>query len=283
MESTTTTLSPSLKHQLQPICLCPLGFSGAMCQQRINVTKPAFRPHSGYSSYIAYDPIPRFIDWFQLKFHFVTKNITQISLLLYSGNDKGPQPLSMLLSHRNKNNNYHNHDAPSSITTTQSAHLRQVEGDHVMSTGFDQAMADAHPEPVSDFFAITFLQGFVALTWNLGSGTQRITTPSRIDNRLNIHTLFAGRSGRQAWLKVDGMRNVTGKTPGPLYRLNSDSNELYIGGYKSYKFEGLSHDLPLHQGFQGCIFDLGFRVRNRLYLPRPIQGRNVKNCFEEDC
>lgn len=245
-----------------------------MCQLRINVTKPSFRPTSGYSAYIAYDPIPRFIDWFQLKFHFVTKNISQISLLLYSGNDRGPQPLSMLLNHR-----YHEFSSTPSPLARQTA----LETNHMMSSGFDQTMADAHPEPVSDFFAITFLQGFVALTWNLGSGTQRITTPSRIDNRLNIHTLFAGRSGRQAWLKVDGMRNVTGKTPGPLYRLNADSNELYIGGYKSYRFEGLSHDLPLHQGFQGCIFDLGFRVKNRLYLPRPIGGRNVKNCFEEDC
>ncbi|ODN02982.1 Protein eyes shut [Orchesella cincta] len=266
----STTLSPLVYEKLQPICLCPLGFSGLVCQHKLNVSKPAFQPISGYSSFVAYDPIPRFVDWFQLKFHFVTKNISQISLLLYSGNNRGPQPLHY-------NNHHHSHH--SLITTTVSS-IADENNNHM---GFDQSVADARPEPVSDFFAVTFLQGFVALTWNLGSGTQRITTPSRVDNRLNIHTLFAGRSGRQAWLKVDGMRNVTGKTPGPLYRLNSDSNELYIGGYKSYKFEGLSHDLPLHQGFQGCIFDLGFRVKNRLYLPRPIRGRNVKNCFEEDC
>ncbi|CAL8074012.1 unnamed protein product [Orchesella dallaii] len=266
----STTISPQVFEKLQPICLCPLGFSGLVCQHKINVSKPAFQPVSGYSSFVAYDPIPRFVDWFQLKFHFVTKNISQISLLLYSGNNRGPQPLFLTNNHHNSHH---------TLSTTVSS-LADENNNHM---GFDQSLVDARPEPVSDFFSITFLQGFVALTWNLGSGTQRITTPSRIDNRLNIHTLFAGRSGRQAWLKVDGMRNVTGKTPGPLYRLNSDSNELYIGGYKSYKFEGLSHDLPLHQGFQGCIFDLGFRVKNRLYLPRAIRGRNVKNCFEEDC
>lgn len=267
-EQDTSTPAPLPQAQLKPLCLCPLGYSGKLCEHKLNVTKPAFAPVSGYSSYIAYDPIPRFIDWFQLKFHFVTKNISQISLLLYSGNDRGAQPLHI----------------PGNMESATPKLTHNTTTNYQMITaGFDQTMADAHPEPMSDFFAITILQGFIALTWNLGSGTQRITTPSRIDNRLNIHTLFAGRNGRQAWLKVDGMRNVTGSTPGPLYRLNAESNKLYIGGYKSFRFEGLSHDLPLHQGFQGCIFDLGFRVKNRLYLPTATGGRNVKNCFEEDC
>lgn len=46
---------------------------------------------------------------------------------------------------------------------------------------------------------------------NLGSGTQRIISPSPSDPRLSIHTIYAGRSGRKAWIKLDGMRNITGK------------------------------------------------------------------------
>jgi len=38
----------------------------------------------------------------------------------------------------------------------------------------------------------------------------------------------------------------------------------------------------MHKGFEGCIFDLGFRKKNRLYLPRALRGRNVKNCYEEE-
>ena len=134
-------------------------------------------------------------------------------------------------------------------------------------------------EKPADFFSISFLQGFIAVTWNLGSGAQRITTPSRIDSRLNVHTLFAGRRGKQAWIKVDGMRNMTGRSPGVMNKLNVYS-DLYVGGHEIARFDGLPHDLPLHQGFQGCIFDLGFRVINKLYLPKPIRGRQVSNCGE---
>ena len=126
-------------------------------------------------------------------------------------------------------------------------------------------------EKPADFFSISFLQGFIALTWNLGSGAQRIATPSRIDSRLNVHTLFAGRRGKQAWIKVDGVRNMTGRSPGLMNKLNVYS-DLYVGAHEIARFEGLPHDLPLHQGFQGCIFDLGFRVINKLYLPKRCRG-----------
>jgi len=94
--------------------------------------------------------------------------------------------------------------------------------------------------------------------------------------------LYAGRSGRQAWLKVDGMHNITGKTPGYREQLNGNLG-IFVGGHDSFRFEGLPHDLPSYQGFHGCIFDIGFRVRNRLFLPKLVKGRNVKNCYEEDC
>ena len=209
---------------------------------------------------MSYYGIPRFEDWFQLKFHFVTTNFTQISLLMYIGNTKDK------IRHASEAQNMAEYESEQQIESP----LTDEQDFRLKST-----------DQVPDFFSISFLQGFIAVTWNVGSGTQRIITPSRVDHRLNVHTLFAGRSGRQAWVKVDGMRNITGKTGGPLYRLNVDS-DLYIGGYESFQFEGLPHDLPLHTGFQGCVFDLGFRVKNKLYLPKSFKGRNVKNCFE-DC
>ncbi|CAG7836552.1 unnamed protein product [Allacma fusca] len=224
-------------------CLCPLGFTGNLCQSEINVKKPSFHGTPDYSSFLAYDSIPRFADWMQLKFHFITHNMSQIALLMFSGSE------------------------------TERVSRQNLESPPVQVQDSVQAM---------DFFSISFLQGFIALTWNLGSGTQRITTPSRIDNRINVHTLFAGRNGRQAWLKVDGMRNITGKSPGRYLRLDALS-DLFVGGHEIPRFEGLPHDIPLHTGFQGCIFDLGFRLKNKLFLPKPLRGRNVKNCYDEDC
>lgn len=254
----------------KPICLCPLGFSGLQCQLKINVTKPSFIPIGGfdYSSFLAYEPIPRFADWVQFKLHFVTRNLSQIALLLYSGHNHGGSDTAI--------------SNPDEIEALQEIVKNESNLQEEIEAKFNSKEEENGGDKVSDFFAITYVHGYVTLTWNLGSGTQRIITPSRIDKRINVHTLLAGRAGRQAWLKVDGMRNVTGKSPGHFYRLNTNS-ELFVGGYESFRFEGLPHDLPMHKGFQGCIFDFGFRVKNRLYLPRALRGRNVKNCYEEDC
>jgi hypothetical protein len=266
---TGDSLSPASNvSSLSPVCLCPMGFSGRVCQLKINISKPSFKPSLGfdYSAFVAYEPIPRFVDWAQLKLHFVAPNTSQIALILYSGYHQG---LDTALS-------------PADQSESYSDLLRESSPDDSHFSDHFDLQSDPASRKISDFFAITFVHGYIALTWNLGSGTQRIITPSSIDRRLHHHTLFAGRSGRQAWLKVDGMRNMTGKSPGPFHRLNVNT-ELFVGGYETFRFEGLPHDLPLHKGFEGCIFDFGFRVKNRLYLPKATRARNVQNCYEEDC
>jgi len=260
----------SFNASMSAVCLCPLGFSGQLCQSKINITKPSFKPTLGfdYSAFIAYEPIPRLVDWLQLKFHFVTPNVTQVALLFYSG------------FHQNHDGDLLSENYSDLGTDPQEpSHFADSFPDLQSS---EPGGSNSNHRKIADFFALTFVHGYITLTWNLGSGTQRIITPGRIDKRLNVHTLFAGRSGRQAWLKVDGMRNVSGKSPGPFHRLNVNS-ELFVGGHEAFRFEGLPHDLPLHKGFHGCIFDFGFRVKNRLYLPRATRGRNVQNCYEEDC
>ena len=51
---------------------------------------------------------------------------------------------------------------------------------------------------------------------------------------------------------------------GKLADLNVNG-EFFLGGHETYNFTRLPHDLPLHTGFTGCIFDLVLRCR-RKYL-----------------
>ena len=47
---------------------------------------------------------------------------------------------------------------------------------------------------------------------------------------------------------------------GKLADLNVNG-EFFLGGHETYNFTRLPHDLPLHTGFTGCIFDLVLRYR----------------------
>lgn len=44
------------------------------------------------------------------------------------------------------------------------------------------------------------------------------------------HFVSLGRLGKQAWLRVDNLKNVTGSSPGSLTQLNTKSM-IYIGNY----------------------------------------------------
>ena len=49
---------------------------------------------------------------------------------------------------------------------------------------------------------------------------------------------------------------------GKLADLNVNG-EFFLGGHETYNFTRLPHDLPLHTGFTGCIFDLVLRCRRK--------------------
>ncbi|CAH1391625.1 unnamed protein product [Nezara viridula] len=59
-----------------------------------------------------------------------------------------------------------------------------------------------------------------------------------------------------------------------------------LGGYETRNFSGLPHDLPLHSGFSGCLFDVQLRagrVRLALQRSRDAVGRNVGQCSTKHC
>ena len=44
---------------------------------------------------------------------------------------------------------------------------------------------------------------------------------------------------------------------------------MYIGGHENHNFTLLPHDLPVHRGFQGCVFDLAHKTNLGQLLPMP--------------
>lgn len=51
-------------------------------------------------------------------------------------------------------------------------------------------------------------------------------------------------------------------------------------------FASLPHDLPLHTGFYGCIFDIKLVTKNAVFPvtgSNPATGRGVGECHKNEC
>ncbi|GAB0086236.1 Protein eyes shut [Sergentomyia squamirostris] len=138
----------------------------------------------------------------------------------------------------------------------------------------------------SDHVAISFIQGYIMLTWNLGAGPRRIFTQKPLELKgEQSHVISVGRNGRQAWLSVDGKVNVTGRAPGSLTHMDV-TPIIFLGGHEVRNFSTLPHDLPLHSGFEGCIFDVHLRaghVTVPLQDTKGVRGRGVGQCNTKEC
>lgn len=70
----------------QRLCLCPYGKIGAICDLDADITKAHFGGTlMGHSSYVTLTPPPFLTEHFELRFHFVTDDSHQVSLLLFIG------------------------------------------------------------------------------------------------------------------------------------------------------------------------------------------------------
>lgn len=130
-----------------------MGFSSQYCDSKINITKPSFKPLGfDYSAFIAYEPIPRFVDWLQLKLHFIPTNYSQISLLLFMGDIHGLDTSIQSLD-----------QIEDTLSESVNEESLQPESSNLSN--------DHTAQKVSDFFFITYVRGFVTLTWNLGNNS----------------------------------------------------------------------------------------------------------------
>ncbi|KRT80536.1 EGF domain-containing protein [Oryctes borbonicus] len=229
------------------ICLCPFGKHGHFCESDLEISKPYFSSSiHGFSSFVAY-PIPGSVrDRLEFKFKFSPTTMDQIAILMFIGQ----------------------------------------KGQHGLH---------------SDHMAVSFVKGYIMLTWNLGSGKlyyltvcstlqrwigpRRIFTTKPIKSDKKYYTVHLGRYGRRAWLHVDDLGNITGRSPGNLVQLDVVPL-LFLGGHNSRNFTMLPHDLPLHTGFAGCIFDVEYKsgsVIIALDRSRYATGRALGQCDTTEC
>ncbi|XP_066258765.1 protein eyes shut [Euwallacea similis] len=138
----------------------------------------------------------------------------------------------------------------------------------------------------SDHLAVSFVKGYIMLTWNMGSGPRRIFTSQPIESGARDYLVKLGYDSRRAWLFVENLGNFSGRSPGQSVQLNA-APMLYLGGHDSINFSQLPHDLPLHTGFSGCIFDVEVKVDKVVF---PLQssvhaafGRAVGQCGTTEC
>ncbi|XP_056641948.1 protein eyes shut [Diorhabda sublineata] len=142
-----------------------------------------------------------------------------------------------------------------------------------------------HHDFYSDHIAVSFVRGYIMLTWNLGSGPRRIFTSQSIKPGATDYLVKLGHTGRRAWLYVEHLGNVTGRSPGNLVQLDVVPL-LYVGGFDVRNFSTLPHDLPLHTGFSGCIYDIEMKSGSVVI---PFQGsmkafgRAVGQCGTSEC
>uniref|UniRef100_T1HCE3 Uncharacterized protein n=1 Tax=Rhodnius prolixus TaxID=13249 RepID=T1HCE3_RHOPR len=252
-------------------CLCPSGFLGDMCERSVCLNNPC-----KYGGTCVIYPGSGFMCLCPLGKHgmFCDQDL-EIGHPHFSSSVNG-------LS------SYTAYPLPGAIHHSFELHFRFVPSslDQIALMIF---IGQSHPhDSSSDHLAVSFIKGYVVLTWNLGSGPRRIFTPQAIIDSgqgKQTHNVRLGRSGQIGWLQVDSMPNVTGISPGWLSQLNTRPI-IYVGGHESRNFSGLPHDLPLHSGYSGCLYDLELRagkVRLSIQRSRDAVGRNVGQCSTKHC
>ncbi|XP_039765026.1 protein eyes shut [Pararge aegeria] len=134
-------------------------------------------------------------------------------------------------------------------------------------------------DPRSQHLAVAFVKGYIMLTWNMGSGPRRIFTSRALGPRRGGHTVRVWRRGRTASLLIDSRQNVTGNAP--AHRSNMTLLPyIFIGGHPSDDFLDLPHDLPLHTGWRGCIWEIGGQA---IGTGKAVGGRGVGQCGVAQC
>ncbi|KAK6619040.1 hypothetical protein RUM44_003422 [Polyplax serrata] len=239
--------STCVEHNGTWTCLCPSGYVGLLCETSICTNNPCqfggtCVPFPG-SGFVCLCPLG--------KQGLFCENNIEIACPLFASSIGG---LSSFAAYK----------LPTEIYQDLQLTFKFVPHDVEQISLMLFLGQDGYHGATSDHLAISYIKGYIVLTWNLGSGPRRIFTTNPLSNTgHSFHTAKIGRFGQRAWLMVDNQQNVTGRSPGKLTQLNTRS-VIYLGGHHSRNFSVLPHDLPLHTGFSGCIFDVELRTGQML-------------------
>lgn len=81
-------------------------------------------------------------------------------------------------------------------------------------------------------------------------GYGQIYSAGELDVALPQHLVRFGRSGHIGWIQTDNQRNVTGRSPGILTALNTNSR-LYVGNIERGEIGILPIGAEFQDGFRG--------------------------------
>ncbi|XP_043475420.1 pikachurin isoform X1 [Leptopilina heterotoma] len=130
-------------------------------------------------------------------------------------------------------------------------------------------------DPNNDFLSLALDQGFLTLSYNLGSGEAEVRyNLTRLDDDL-WHRIRAVRNEQWSSLIVDSGPGVSVSSPGQLRQLNTDTG-LFIGGAPDIvRTTGGRYT----KGIVGCISDLVLDSDFSVALSQPESATNTESCI----
>ncbi|ESO03052.1 hypothetical protein HELRODRAFT_80670, partial [Helobdella robusta] len=127
---------------------------------------------------------------------------------------------------------------------------------------------------IGDYISIFMLDGYVVYSFDLGTGSLTLKSKEKVELG-RWHVVWAVRTGREGFLKVDDQQMLEGVTSGAFTQLTL-TLDLYIGGHRN--FDEITQKIQARKSFEGCIQKLSINKRQMKLIEEAKTGINVKNC-----
>uniref|UniRef100_A0A6I8NI21 Agrin n=1 Tax=Ornithorhynchus anatinus TaxID=9258 RepID=A0A6I8NI21_ORNAN len=197
-------------------CNCPAGWGGAVCEQAVHYSIPAF----GGQSYLAFRVL-RAYHTVRVAMEF--RAMEPQGLLLYNGQNRGKDFISLAL-----------------VRGFVELRCGWARGSGTGRAGSGLPLR-FHPIPHTP----------VLTQFNTGSGTGTVT--SKVPVELGKwHQLVVSRNRRSGSLSVDGEPPVTGESPIGTDGLDLDT-DLFVGGVPTDQLAVVSERTAAMAGLKGCV------------------------------
>lgn len=154
---------------------------------------------------------------------------------------------------------------------------------HISNRNHPQTFAPS----ANDYLAIAMIDGFVELSYELGSGLAIVRSSVRINDG-QLHQLRVSRVGKSSTLIIDDVHSYEGRSPGRLSALNAANSDVYIGGLPILPSATPNGSMlkQLVSSFMGClgrvtINSLGpVAMSNQTSFTTNVTVRNARNLVD---
>ncbi|XP_076325413.1 terribly reduced optic lobes isoform X10 [Tachypleus tridentatus] len=125
-----------------------------------------------------------------------------------------------------------------------------------------------------DYLVIGIVDGFLELSYELGSGPAEIRSLEKIDDGIK-HSVRIERMAKNGSIQIDGGQRYFGSSQGVLQMLNSEG-DIYIGGVPDFKLMTAER---YSNGLRGCLSNMQIQDSGVLNLYNSAKsGVNVLPC-----